>query len=183
MTKNVPRILPKHLAAELDARCWHVNPVFHWIQSEGRVTDADMLTTFNCGLGMVCIVDEKDATTVLDLIKSNGIPDASIIGKLERRSEKGVIVTNFELEENSIEKKKKKRVAVLISGSGTNLQALIDAQAEKEYQIVLVISNIPDVQGLQRAKSAGIETRVIRHVGKKRVEFDMEVSRLFASHV
>lgn len=60
--------------------------------------------------------------------------------------------------------KDKKRIAVLVSGGGTNLQALIDAQARGEIgngEIVLVIASKPDVYALERAKNAGIEGRVI----------------------
>ena len=55
------------------------------------------------------------------------------------------------------------RIAVLVSGGGTNLQALIDAQGRGEIpdgEIVLVISNNPNAYALERAKSAGIETAV-----------------------
>lgn len=57
-----------------------------------------------------------------------------------------------------------KRIAVLVSGGGTNLQALIDAQKNgiiKNGEIVAVVSNKPDVYALERAKNAGIETAVI----------------------
>ncbi|HUU67021.1 MAG TPA: phosphoribosylglycinamide formyltransferase [Methyloceanibacter sp.] len=59
----------------------------------------------------------------------------------------------------------KKRVGVLISGRGSNLQALIDAAKAPDYpaELVLVISNVADVQGLARAEEAGIATRVISH--------------------
>lgn len=57
-----------------------------------------------------------------------------------------------------------KRIGVLISGSGTNLQALIDATQDPLQQIgaeiVLVISNKPGVEGLKRAERAGIKTKV-----------------------
>ncbi|CAB0041576.1 unnamed protein product [Trichogramma brassicae] len=70
-----------------------------------------------------------------------------------------------------------KKVGVLISGSGTNLQALIDATKNVTYQmgaeIVLVISNKPGVKGLDRAYNAGIKTKVIKHVDyKDREAFD-----------
>ena len=58
----------------------------------------------------------------------------------------------------------KKRIAVLVSGGGTNLQALIDAEKRGECgngEIVLVIASKPDVYALERAKNAGIEGRVI----------------------
>lgn len=57
------------------------------------------------------------------------------------------------------------RLAVLISGRGSNLQALIDACATGQVaaQIALVVSNKPDAAGLQRARQAGIATRCIDH--------------------
>ena len=56
-------------------------------------------------------------------------------------------------------------VAVLVSGRGSNLQALIDACAEPDFpaRIVAVISNNPDAYGLERAKKAGIATSVVNH--------------------
>ena len=60
---------------------------------------------------------------------------------------------------------RKIRLSVLISGGGTNLQALIDACAQDSFpaQIALVLSNKEDAYGLERAKKAGIATKVIRH--------------------
>lgn len=57
------------------------------------------------------------------------------------------------------------KLGVLISGRGSNLQALIDACASSDYpaEIALVISNVPDVQGLERAKTAGIPTATVNH--------------------
>lgn len=54
-------------------------------------------------------------------------------------------------------------IAVLISGNGSNLQALIDAQPTANYEIKLVISNRPAVKGIERAKNAGINTLVLDH--------------------
>ncbi len=64
-----------------------------------------------------------------------------------------------------IEMVAKTRVVVLISGGGSNLQALIDACAQSHFpaQIVCVISNNPDAGGLEKAQRAGIKTRVIDH--------------------
>jgi phosphoribosylglycinamide formyltransferase-1 len=68
-------------------------------------------------------------------------------------------------------------VAVLISGRGSNLQALIDASFAESFpaRIVLVISNVEDAYGLVRARTAGIATRVIPHKGKSREDFDAEI--------
>ena len=70
----------------------------------------------------------------------------------------------------------KKRVAVLISGTGSNLESLIEHTINPETQsraeIALVISNKDGVHGLERAKRAGIQTKVISHVGLKREDYD-----------
>lgn len=80
---------------------------------------------------------------------------------------------------------KKHKVAVLISGNGSNLQALIDAAAKPEYpaDIVLVISNKADAYGLTRAKNSGIHSHVINHSDYNlREEFDMAVNALLKQH-
>ena len=73
--------------------------------------------------------------------------------------------------------------AVLISGSGTNLQALIDAAASPQYpgQVRLVISNRRDAYGLQRARDAGIEALWIAHRGRSRAAFEAEVLTALAA--
>ncbi len=55
------------------------------------------------------------------------------------------------------------RIAVLISGTGSNLQALIDRAPDSDYEIALVLSNRPQAAGLQKAQAAGIPTVVIDH--------------------
>jgi phosphoribosylglycinamide formyltransferase 1 len=57
-----------------------------------------------------------------------------------------------------------RRVVVLVSGQGSNLQALIDAAADPDYgaEVVLVVSDRPDAGGLERARRAGIDTAVVR---------------------
>ena len=74
---------------------------------------------------------------------------------------------------------KKIKVAVLISGNGTNLQALIDACKAPSYpaEIVLVISNKANAKGILRAREAGITTRIIEHTNySSSEEFDTELS-------
>jgi phosphoribosylglycinamide formyltransferase-1 len=70
----------------------------------------------------------------------------------------------------------KKRVAILISGRGSNMTALIEAAEAKDYpaEIVLVISNRPDATGLARARAAGVATAVVDHTrfGDEREAFE-----------
>jgi phosphoribosylglycinamide formyltransferase-1 len=76
----------------------------------------------------------------------------------------------------------RKRVAVLISGRGSNMAALIEAAKDKQYpaEIVLVISNRPDAGGLLVADAAGIATAVVDHTvfGKDRAGFEHAVQAL-----
>lgn len=65
------------------------------------------------------------------------------------------------------------KIVVLISGSGTNLQALIDASPESNFEIAAVISNKPDAYGLERAALANIPTLVVDHKNfEERSDFD-----------
>src|SRR5215210_3348239 len=76
----------------------------------------------------------------------------------------------------------RKRVAILISGRGSNMSALIDAAKDKNYpaEIVVVVSNRPDAQGLARAAGADIDTQVVDHTlfGKDREAFDRALHEL-----
>ncbi len=82
----------------------------------------------------------------------------------------------------------KKRVAVLISGRGSNMKALIEAAKVPEYPaaIVLVVSNVPDAGGLAYAQSAGIATAVVDHraFGKDREAFERALdAKLAEAHI
>jgi phosphoribosylglycinamide formyltransferase 1 len=77
-----------------------------------------------------------------------------------------------------------KRVVVLVSGHGSNLQALLDAAAEpgSELAVVLVISDRPDALGLERARRAGIEAAVVRPADHPdRAAFDRALRDLVAA--
>lgn len=72
----------------------------------------------------------------------------------------------------------RKKVAVLISGRGSNLQALLNA-AQDAYEIALVVSNIPNAGGLELARTAGVEAITIDHklFGKDREAFERMIDR------
>src|SRR5262245_45863071 len=80
----------------------------------------------------------------------------------------------------------RKRVAILISGRGSNMTALIAAARDPAYpaEIVLVVSNRPDAAGLQHASSAGIPTEVIDHTrfGKDREAFEHALQTVLDAH-
>ncbi len=80
----------------------------------------------------------------------------------------------------------RKRVAVLISGRGSNMAALIEAAKDKNYpaEIALVVSNRPDAAGLGLARAAGIATEVVDHAafGKDRAAFDRALQAVLEQH-
>src|SRR4029079_12559574 len=56
LTENIPRALPDELVAEIDLSSFALPPVFAWLQAKAKLDDAEMLRTFNCGVGMVIVV-------------------------------------------------------------------------------------------------------------------------------
>tara|TARA_R110002020_G_scaffold36894_24_gene110980 strand:+ start:20841 stop:21917 length:1077 start_codon:yes stop_codon:yes gene_type:complete len=72
ITENVPRVLPKSCSAAIDLARLPVPPVFSWLASAGPVEAAEMLRTFNCGVGMVVIVAPSDAEAVTETLRAAG---------------------------------------------------------------------------------------------------------------
>jgi phosphoribosylformylglycinamidine cyclo-ligase len=81
LTDNIPRVLPDGLGARLDPRAWRREPVWSWIQDSGRIADAEMHRTFNCGIGMVAVVARSEADAALGLLRAAG-EEASVIGEV-----------------------------------------------------------------------------------------------------
>jgi phosphoribosylformylglycinamidine cyclo-ligase len=64
LLENVPRVLPKTLHARIDAGSWPQPPLMAFLQAQGNIEPGEMARTFNCGIGMVAIVDRADAEAV-----------------------------------------------------------------------------------------------------------------------
>src|SRR5215470_11369382 len=69
---NIPRVLPQGLGVELDLARIPVMPVFQWLATAGGIADAEMLRTFNCGIGMVAIVESRAADSVMAVLERHG---------------------------------------------------------------------------------------------------------------
>ncbi|EGV19050.1 phosphoribosylformylglycinamidine cyclo-ligase [Thiocapsa marina] len=82
LTENLPRVLPDGTRAVLDLASWARPAVFDWLQSKGGIDDAEMLRTFNCGIGMVVAVDAGDLAQALALLRAGG-EEARVIGQVE----------------------------------------------------------------------------------------------------
>ena len=82
ITDNLPRILPDGLHAEIDTGAWTVPPVFRWLQSCGNVPEADMLRTFNMGIGLIIACSPENARSIVDGLAAAGEPAAVRIGTI-----------------------------------------------------------------------------------------------------
>ena len=60
LTENIPRILKKGLIADVNLSSWKFPKAFQWLQEKGKISQSDMLRIFNCGIGMVCILDKAE---------------------------------------------------------------------------------------------------------------------------
>jgi phosphoribosylformylglycinamidine cyclo-ligase len=79
-TENIPRVLPSDCAVTIHLDRILVPSVFGWIQRSGNVAEAEMLRTFNCGIGMILIVSRYDAKSIMDDFK-----DAILLGEVIER--------------------------------------------------------------------------------------------------
>jgi phosphoribosylformylglycinamidine cyclo-ligase len=72
LSENLPRVLPGALAAEVDLGSWQIPPVFGWLAATGHLDDAEMLRTFNCGIGMVVVAEAQRADAVMAALVAAG---------------------------------------------------------------------------------------------------------------
>jgi phosphoribosylformylglycinamidine cyclo-ligase len=70
ITDNVPRILPDGTAARVDRDAWQVPAVFEWLERAGAVPEADMLRTFNMGIGLVLVCTPALVDTIVDDLRT-----------------------------------------------------------------------------------------------------------------
>ncbi|MGH6860233.1 MAG: phosphoribosylformylglycinamidine cyclo-ligase [Phyllobacterium sp.] len=86
---NIPRVLPKHLTADIELSAIKVPPVFAWLARTGGVEREEMLRTFNCGIGMIVVTAAEKADAVIEALKAEG-EDAVRLGTMTARKETGV---------------------------------------------------------------------------------------------
>jgi phosphoribosylformylglycinamidine cyclo-ligase len=69
---NIPRVLPENLGARIDVARIPVPPVFKWLAATGGIAEKEMLRTFNCGIGMIAVVDARSAGKVAAILEREG---------------------------------------------------------------------------------------------------------------
>ncbi len=84
LTENTHRMFGPGLAARIDASRWTRPPIFDWLQRAGNVSDAEMHRVFNCGIGLVLVVDRDAAQSATDRLTELG-ETAYMIGAVEQR--------------------------------------------------------------------------------------------------
>lgn len=72
LTENLPRVLPEGLGATIDLTSWDLPPVFKWLAATGNMVEAELLKTFNAGIGMVLSVAAEDADAITTLLTAAG---------------------------------------------------------------------------------------------------------------
>lgn len=70
--ENIPRILPEGTAVVIDGDSWPVLPVFPFLKKEGNIDAHEMYRTFNCGIGMLLILNQEDADKAMDILSEQG---------------------------------------------------------------------------------------------------------------
>ncbi|MFY0632427.1 MAG: phosphoribosylformylglycinamidine cyclo-ligase [Vannielia sp.] len=72
LTENLPRVLPEGLGAQVDLGAWELPGVFRWLAETGGLEEAELLKTFNSGIGMVLVVDAEQAGSLKALLEDTG---------------------------------------------------------------------------------------------------------------
>ena len=71
LTENIPRILKSGLVADINLSSWKFPKAFKWLQEKGRISQADMLRIFNCGIGMIYIIDKTDLAKAQKILSTH----------------------------------------------------------------------------------------------------------------
>jgi phosphoribosylformylglycinamidine cyclo-ligase len=95
LVENIPRVLPKTLAAELDAASWPLPPVFQWLARTAGLDHHEMARTFNCGIGMVVVAAAEAAERVADSLAGAGETVFRIGSIVERGAGPGSRILNL----------------------------------------------------------------------------------------
>lgn len=81
LTENLPRVLPEGLGADIDLTSWELPPVFKWLAGVGSMEEAELLKTFNSGIGMIVVVAADRADALAELLRGEG-ETVSVLGKV-----------------------------------------------------------------------------------------------------
>ncbi len=161
---NIPRCLPPGLGATVDTSTWETPPLFLWLQEAAGIDSDEAHRIWNMGIGIVAVV----APDSVEAFRA-AVPETTwVVGSVTVNRGSRAHVTA--------------RLVVLVSGGGTNLQAILDACASGtiDAEVVAVVSNRADAFGLERARRAGIEAHHVPVDGRSRAIYDGVLSHVVA---
>ena len=82
LPENLPRVLPDNMRAAIDAHSWVRPAIFDWLQDQGQIDEAEMLRTFNCGIGMCVVLPPNRVDQAIELLAQHHI-GGQVIGRIE----------------------------------------------------------------------------------------------------
>ena len=85
ITENIPRIIPENLSVDIFKDSWVMPAAFKWLKDQGKVSDEDMLRIFNCGIGMVLIINSTLKDKAINIINDQGY-EAYHIGVIQNKN-------------------------------------------------------------------------------------------------
>ena len=91
LLENIPRVLPDSLACEIDAAHWTLPPVFAWMRKVAGTNAHEMARTFNCGIGMVLVVEKAQEESVRKLLEAQG-ETVHVLGEITPRGAEAVVI-------------------------------------------------------------------------------------------
>ena len=95
LLENVPRVLPDDLDVYINKGSWNMPEIYKEILALDKIEEKELYKSFNMGIGMVVVVNEEEAKTILDHINENSWDDAFIIGTVEKGSKKVILNGNI----------------------------------------------------------------------------------------
>jgi len=93
LTENIPRSIPKNLAVNIDTNSWHMPEIFKWLKTNGNLKNLDMYRIFNCGIGMVLIVRERDSGPLIKEISKHNFKSFIIGNVIDKDANNSIVFT------------------------------------------------------------------------------------------
>jgi phosphoribosylformylglycinamidine cyclo-ligase len=94
ITENIPRILEQDLIAEIQSSSWPLPKLFRWLQDKGNISRPELYRTFNCGIGMAIVIDQKDVANAKKILQESNeiVYEIGVIRKREANEHPTIII-------------------------------------------------------------------------------------------
>ena len=91
LLENIPRVIPEKFCTLVDQSSWQLPEIFKWLQKTGNIEDMEMYRTFNCGIGLVLVLDKQNIDGALQLLQESG-EQAWVLGEIRDRDSGAAVV-------------------------------------------------------------------------------------------